>query len=172
MNKICKECGIEKDISCFYKHKEMKDGYLNKCKDCCNNQVKNNYQKNKDNPDYIKKERVRCREKYRRLGANWKIDKENRKKASKIYSNKFPEKRKAVIATQYLERKEGYELHHWSYNNEHFLDIIELSLSDHDQLHLHLNYDEKMKMYKRSDTGELLDTKEKHLFFIQSIFNN
>lgn len=32
--KICKRCGIEKDIDDFYKHKEMGDGHLNICKEC------------------------------------------------------------------------------------------------------------------------------------------
>ena len=32
--KKCKRCNIEKIISCFYKHKGMKDGYLSFCKEC------------------------------------------------------------------------------------------------------------------------------------------
>tara|TARA_Y100000310_G_scaffold265257_1_gene276187 strand:+ start:784 stop:960 length:177 start_codon:yes stop_codon:yes gene_type:complete len=32
--KKCLGCGIEKPLSFFYKNKEKKDGYFNKCK-CC-----------------------------------------------------------------------------------------------------------------------------------------
>lgn len=32
--KVCRDCLIEKPLSCFYKHSAMKDGYLNKCSDC------------------------------------------------------------------------------------------------------------------------------------------
>lgn len=39
MKKICFKCGIEKDLSEFYKHNKMKDGRLNKCIDCTKSDV-------------------------------------------------------------------------------------------------------------------------------------
>lgn len=35
--KICRKCKIEFPLSMFYKHKGMKDGYLNICKNCKRN---------------------------------------------------------------------------------------------------------------------------------------
>ena len=40
MQKICKKCGISKDVSQFYKSKILKDGYENTCKECRQEQRK------------------------------------------------------------------------------------------------------------------------------------
>ena len=42
MNKVCMKCDISKPITDYYKHKDMKDGYLNKCKECTKLDVKTN----------------------------------------------------------------------------------------------------------------------------------
>jgi len=39
MIKICRDCGRELPLGEFYKHKEMLDGHLNKCKQCVKTRV-------------------------------------------------------------------------------------------------------------------------------------
>ena len=37
--KTCRECNVEMPLSNFYVHAKMKDGHLNKCKECVKSQV-------------------------------------------------------------------------------------------------------------------------------------
>lgn len=41
--KKCFKCGIEKELLQFYKHPDMPDGHVNKCKECNKKDVRDNY---------------------------------------------------------------------------------------------------------------------------------
>jgi hypothetical protein len=34
ISKICRGCGVEKDLADFYENTKMADGHFNKCKSC------------------------------------------------------------------------------------------------------------------------------------------
>ena len=90
--KTCKQCNIEKDLNNFYVHKEMLDGYLNKCKECVKKRIAKHRELNIDYiNDYDKKRamlphRVKARKEYLKT----ENGKEAKAKAIKNYKNKFP----------------------------------------------------------------------------------
>ena len=82
--KICFECEKEKDLDCFYKHKKMKDGHFNKCKDCTKKAVIAYRARNI--------EKVRAYD--RKRGSSKSRISENMKR-TKVWRKKFPLKYKA-----------------------------------------------------------------------------
>lgn len=169
--KECFKCNETKDLSEYYKHKKMSDGHLNKCKTCAKSDVKKHTELKSQNPEWVKKERERTRLKYHRLGYKdiYTPSSAARKIKADKYRKKFPEKHKAKIKSQRIAKKDSSNHnHHWSYNEEHWKDVIEMSVKDHNTAHRYLMYDREQFMY-RTIEGLLLDTKEKHLQYIKRV---
>jgi hypothetical protein len=162
--KECFKCKQVKPLTEFYKHSQMADGHVNKCKECNKNDVKGNYLIKKEDHYYVEKERKRGRDKHQRLYKNTK----NKGKNCKPYREKYPEKYKAHSCSQHLTPKfDRAERHHWSYNEEHYKDVIWITKKHHMKAHRFIVYDQEQMMYRRFDTNELLDTKERHQQFIE-----
>ncbi len=146
----------------------MRDGYQNRCIECTKAKSKEQFIRIMSDPNLAQKERDRHREKFHRLGYGdkYKPTPETKKEIVKRYNEKFPEKKLARSAVGRLTpAKDGFELHHWSYNEEHYKDVIDLSIADHNLIHRYIFYDQEFKMY-RTKKGTLLDTKELHEQYI------
>lgn len=159
--KMCFKCLIEKPLSDFYKHPKMADGHFGKCKECAKKDVCKNKEYNKDY--YMEYDRNRPNREERvkqtceRTKNLRKLDKEFCKKvdASKAaWVSNNPDKRKAQYAANNAVRDgrllrklhcehcgSGGKLqkHHWSYEKEHWLDVIWLCTKCHGREHARLN---------------------------------
>jgi hypothetical protein len=163
-SKICFKCLVDKPLSDYYKHAQMGDGHLNKCKVCTKKDTKDRHNILLNDPNWVESEQKRHREKYYRLSYKDKHrpTPEQKRVVMKRYTDKYPEKTFANSATQRMFREDGYELHHWSYNKEHWRDVIHITYKNHYKAHRFIIYDQERMMYRRIDNNELLDTKEKH----------
>lgn len=160
--KKCFKCGRVLPLDEFYKHPQMRDGHLNKCKDCAKKDMHLQHIRNFKNPEIVEKERARGREKYLRLGYVNRIT-ETSKEKSHAYSRlrdcrAFYERRGENFAP-------GVELHHWNYNLIH--DVIVIPRRLHHRLHTIIRFEKSEGLYYNGDNK--LDTLEKHMEVIKSV---
>lgn len=157
--KICFKCNLEKKLEDFYKHPQMPDGRVNKCKECNKKDIRDNYKEKSKDIYFIEKERERSKEKYHRL---------NYKEKQKIWDSNKPWKSNSVykgLRKKFKFVPATHHLHHWNYNDGYLEDIIILEKFNHRRAHNFLVLDIQNKIYKGLE-GQVLDTKEKHILYL------
>jgi hypothetical protein len=171
MEKSCVACNQTKSLTEFYPSKVNAGGHLTKCKECTKKESIERYYKNRLNPEWVEKTKKRTRTFYSSKGqkAPRNKDPEYVRIKNQKTKERYPEKVKAMNATRVMRDKTdfGINLHHWSYNEEHYKDVIQLKTKEHTKAHRFIVYDQERMMYRRFDTNELLDTKERHEEFIR-----
>lgn len=134
--KKCFKCGEVKPLTEFYRHSQMGDGHLNKCKQCTKKDVHNRYAELSKDEEWVEKERARGREKFKRLGYKYSSFKNTRE-----LCHENGNIAKYLRGRGYDTR--GKEAHHWNYNKP--FSVFLLSRRAHKRIHQHLtvNRDDK-----------------------------
>ena len=167
--KVCFRCGVEQPLKEFYKHKGMADGHLGKCKTCAkSDSKKRHYEKSKDD-EWVEAERVRGREKYHRLYSESKFDYLERRELEKKDKPWVSHPKYSNLSRKLAKyRRKGHQFHHWSYKVSSLEDVIMLKTRDHYALHKYILLDADKRIFKDVE-GNYLDTKEKHLAYINKL---
>lgn len=157
--KTCFKCGRTLPISEFYKHPQMGDGHLNKCKDCARRDSRENKLIRYNDEAYMERLRAREREKARKLGYRYV----NTLRGS-VKNTLFPTIRQTKKRLG-IQCPRNIELHHWNYNLQDSVILLPIRL--HKRLHSKMTLNIMEGIYYQGDKP--LDTVEKHLEVLRSV---
>lgn len=137
--KICFKCKRLLDMGSFYKHKKMKDGHLNKCKECARRDV---LLHREENIEKIRRyDRERASSPKRRLASFLYLKKyrEENPNRDRVYSKLARAVKCGVVQKLpcFVCGNELSEAHHPSYDLP--LDVVWLCAVHHKEIHLRKN---------------------------------
>ena len=112
--KTCFKCGVEKELSEFYKHKKMADGRLGKCKTCTNIDVTSNREANIEY--YRQYDRDRGVRQGPEYFTKYRADNPKKYKARNMVNNAIRDKKLFSQACETCGKTERIHAHHDDYN--------------------------------------------------------
>jgi hypothetical protein len=146
--KRCINCGSIKETTEFYAHPQNRDGLQGRCKACM-----------KAKP-----------------GARAEMKEDARYRATRLRTYRHCEFPEIAFAERKTRDRRGrvldHVLHHWSYREEHALDVIPVRKGDHARIHRNMTYDRNAKQYRSLKIvpgiprHTLLDSKELHCAYL------
>ena len=147
--KVCFKCGKRRGITQFYKHSQMEDGYLNKCKECAKADSRDTYNTNRRDSEWLLKERRRQRDKEQKRRAEGKVKKYDRLEATRKWRQKNKLKQAAhnavarALKNGILNKspcevcsKKKVESHHEDYSKP--LEVVWLCSKHHSARHVEI----------------------------------
>ena len=160
--KECFKCLETKELKDFYKHKEMFDGHLNKCKECTKRDVRKHREENlesireydRNRPNHLERNKSnieRGKEKYHNdleykrsvleTKKSWANNNAVKVMAQNALGNAVRDGKveKPSDCQHCLENNGIIHGHHWSYEEVHWLDVMWLCPSCHGAEHKRLN---------------------------------
>lgn len=174
--KTCNVCKEPKAKSEFCSRKDAPDGLDYRCKKCEAKRRKNYTERHLEQTREKARNRAAIKRKedpkYNRDSVRrWReAHPENSRSRTALRRIKFPEMHAAQQAASGLRIK-GMHAHHWSYLPSNHRDVIYLTRSQHTQAHLHMKYCQAERCFMELKSGELLDTREKHLQCLTKILS-
>lgn len=109
--KVCFKCGVERPLTEFYAHPRMKDGTVNKCKECNKKDVRKNY---RDNVEHYAEYEVSRRDEPHRVKARQEyaltergVERGNLAKRSYITRNPVKQKAHKLLTNAVRDGKVG-----------------------------------------------------------------
>ena len=162
--KTCILCKQAKPFNEYYKHQQMSDGHLGRCKSCHKSEIQKNYERRMLDPEWREKELDRQREKAKRHRAEGrKPDPEAEKRGKLKWFENNQHKRKAhyAVANALRDKRlsrnpcekcgdENSEAHHDDYSKP--LDVRWLCKKHHNDHHV------EMRRFERFTRDQLNQT--------------
>lgn len=107
-SKACKDCGLTKPLSDYYRHPRRLDGAIARCKPCHNQLMKNWYVKNKERHNEINRQNYKKNPV--KILAKTRLYQRHRRKAAVKWADKVAVQQYYILA-RYLSRETGIKWH-------------------------------------------------------------